>query len=306
MLGISLLLTLVGVLGCTARNEISSALDAVATIDQTATVAFEIIEAALSATAIPTTTGSDMGTSTSDTDATETVEAQNVATAVAATLNAQPVATPTPDLAATQTMEAQRVVAAIAATLTAQPTFTPDQAATQTRQVHVVETIVAATLTAQPRATATDIPTAVPQVVAYRADEPKLQNLSSLWSLTSFRDLSTPSIQTYNVVVTPNQDWRWTFAWCAIDSDTLHEILQPLTVTMLIDEVALSNSTILQHQGVSNNHDQCYYWSTALTNWQPGAVVKLEIRYFLTTPIYDGRQSYPAGQYQQVMFVNVR
>lgn len=190
--------------------------------------------------------------------------------------------------------------------LTATLSPTPNLAATQTTEENFMATSVAATLTAQPQPTATHTPLPVRQVVAYRTDEATLQNLSSLWSLTSFRDLATPGIQTYNVSVTSRQDWRWTFAWCAIDSSTLREILQPLTVTMLIDDMALSTAAILQHQGLSNNRDQCYYWSTALTDWQPGAVVKLEMRYSLTTAIYDGRQSYPAGEYEQVMFVNVR
>ena len=306
LLGIGFLMALVGMLSCTSTNEDVSSSGAVATMDQTATAASVIIEAALSTTPLPLTRVSNIGSSAPDTDATKTVEVLNVATAVAATLTAQPIATPTLDLAVTETMEAERMATMIAATLTAQPTPTLDQAVTQTRLAHFLETSVAATLTAQPQPIATDTPAASRQVVAYRTNEQALQGLDSLWNLTTFRDLYAPGVQTYNVSITPNQDWRWSFAWCAINSTTLGEILQPLTVTLLVDEHVLSNSDILQHQAVSNNGDQCFYWSTVLTNWQLGTIVKLEIRYSLTSEIDDGRQNYAAGQYQQVMFVNVR
>lgn len=259
-----------------------SAAPAAAAVTATALVALETIEAALASqapldtpvTALPTLAVTPVGIES-------TIEA-----ALNATLTAlAPTSTPVP-------------------TATLPPT--PNLAATQTTEAKFMATSVAATLTGQPQATATHTPMPVRQVIAYRADEPTLHKLSSLWSLTAFRDLYAPGIQTYNVSITPTQDWQWSFAWCAIDSDTLRTILQPLTVTMIVDGVTLSNAVILQHQGVSNNRDQCYYWSTALTQWQPGAVVKLEIDYTLADAIDDGRQRYPAGQYQQVLFVSVR
>ena len=326
LLHLTLWLIVFGALSCTpasADRFLSAPRDAgvqaIATVDQTATAAAEIIVAALAATPSPTSPA-HAAASASGLDATQTVEAQTVATAVAATISAQ---SPTPNQIATQTAQAYAVETVVAATLTAQPIPTvvvlptstpvptatlptPNLAATQTTEANFMATSVAATLTGQPQATATHTPMPVRQVIAYSADEPTLHNLSSLWSLTAFRDLYAPGLQTYNVSITPTEDWQWSFAWCAIDSDTLQAILQPLTVTMLVDGMTLSNAVILQHQGVSNNRDQCYYWSTALTQWQPGAVVKLEIYYTLADAIDDGRQSYPAGQYQQVLFVNVR
>lgn len=109
-------------------------------------------------------------TATPDAAATATAETGRLATAIAATLTAQP--TPTPNLDATATAETVRLVIAIAAILTAQPTptwtatptplptATPDLAATATAETHRLETAVAATLTAQPTATAT--PTTTP------------------------------------------------------------------------------------------------------------------------------------------------
>lgn len=308
---ISLCLALFGLLACapndaarpSSASGVSLGADGAVTIDQTATAASAVIATALAGTQTPNPT---VGMALVDTNATKTVEAQGSATDAEATRLAQPTATLTPDIGATETKAAQSMATSVAATLTAQPTATLDQAVTQTRLAHFLETSVAATLTAQPQPIATDTPAASRQVVAYRTNEQALQGLGSLWNLTTFRDLYAPGVQTYNVSITPNQDWRWSFAWCAINSTTLGEILQPLTVTLLLDEHVLSNSDILQHQAVSNNGDQCFYWSTVLTNWQLGTIVKLEIRYSLTSEIDDGRQNYAAGQYQQVMFVNVR
>jgi formylglycine-generating enzyme required for sulfatase activity len=89
---------------------------------------------------------------------------------------AAPASTPTPiapaDLAATQTVAAQLIAAAVAATLTALPTATPvvtvmpDLAASATAQAQLIDAAVAATLTALPTATATPRPTSTPTPTA--------------------------------------------------------------------------------------------------------------------------------------------
>lgn len=107
--------------------------------DQTATAS------ALTAQA-PTVTS----TATPDLLATEVAKADQMATAIAATLTA---ITPTPDQPATETAMAAKMATAIAATLTAQPTATPDLAATQASQERLMQTAIAATLTAQPTPT---------------------------------------------------------------------------------------------------------------------------------------------------------
>ncbi|MDQ3248600.1 MAG: hypothetical protein M3Q45_05260, partial [Chloroflexota bacterium] len=101
-------------------------------------------------------------------------------------------------------------------------------------------------------------------------------------------------------------DLHWTFAWCATNSDQLQAILQPLIVERRIDDVLLPNSVVLTHYGVIKSGDQCIYWSAALTDWQTGMTVKLEIDYTLTDSLFDGRANYPAGRYHQIIFVAVQ
>lgn len=131
-LHLALWLILFGTLSCTtaSADRFRSApkdagVQAIATVDQTATAAAEIIVAALAITPSPTS----------------------------------PVhATPAAARAATQTVEAQTIATAVAATVSAQSP-TPDQIATQTAQAYAVETVVAATLTAQPIPTIAVLPT---------------------------------------------------------------------------------------------------------------------------------------------------
>lgn len=104
---------------------------------QTATAAALIIQQALAMTATltiqPTTTATTLPTSsptsTPNLAATQTTEAEQLATAVVGTLTAQPTpthtATPTPDQAATQVAVATHLAVSVAATLTALPTPSP-------------------------------------------------------------------------------------------------------------------------------------------------------------------------------------
>ena len=139
------------------------------TPDITATEAARVIQQAL--TAPPTVIVLAARTSTADsgrvaTAVAATLAAQATATATVTPLPTStplPTATPTPDFAATQTEMENALATAVAATLTAQPTpaptstSTPNFNATQTSKDQALATAVAATLTAS-APTATPVP----------------------------------------------------------------------------------------------------------------------------------------------------
>jgi hypothetical protein len=142
-------------------------------------------------------------------------------------------------------------------------------------------------------------------VTASRPTQAELQSVRSFWDLTSFRDLKSPGTQTYNVSVNSANRWQWLFLWCGTDDNILQEILRPLSVRLFIDDVELSTQ-IHADNVTSSSGWACRRWSTILSNWSAGDRVKLEIRYRLDEEIFDGVRSYPAGQYRQVIVVDVQ
>lgn len=127
----------------------------------------------------------------------------------------------------------------------------------------------------------------------------------SLWTIVQFEDLFTPGENIYRVSIRSNDEWRWTFAWCAISSLELERILSPLTVKFYIDNLYLSNNEILQHRGVDSRGWACQYWSTILSDFPRNASVNLRINYSLSETIFDGVDSYPPGNYAQTILMGV-
>lgn len=153
--------------------------------------------------------------------------------------------------------------------------------------------------------TPTPTNTPIKNVSASRLTEQSLQDLSNIWDLTSYQNMKEPGIQTYTMTVRSTEQYKWSFAWCAVDDTILKEILKPLSVDLLIDDISLPNTSILQFERAVSNGWKCHYWSTGLKDWKIGTTVKLEIDYNLSQTIYDGKDDYLLGKYQQVIFVNV-
>ena len=135
-----------------------------------------------------------------------------------------------------------------------------------------------------------------------------LRNVNSLWDLAHYRDLREPGTQTYNAEVRSADKWRWGFSWCAINSETLSRIEFPLSIQFFIDDIELSDHApqIVEESQTTSNGWECSRWSIILANWKSNSQVKLEVRYSLSESIFDGEETYPAGEYHQVIYVDVR
>jgi hypothetical protein len=47
----------------------------------------------------------------------------------------------------------------------------------------------------------------------------------------------------------------------------------------------------------------CRWWRVIVDDWLIGETVELGVVYSLSDGIYDGRTSYPSGDYEQLIFV---
>ncbi len=170
---------------------------------------------------------------------------------------------------------------------------------------------MAPAITLPPTATPTLTPTLAPpptpiKVIASPATNQTFRNTPSIWKLTSFRDMQQPGVETYRVTINAGETWRWSFSWCAENNQQLQTISAPLTVNFLLDDTPLLDSQLLQHTVDESSGWKCRYWSTILTDWQRGETVKLEVRYYLSEAIYDGRDSYASGEYSQVILADIQ
>ena len=127
----------------------------------------------------------------------------------------------------------------------------------------------------------------------------------SIWEGLNFRDLYQPGTNEYVLTVKPSEKIRWRYNWCAIDKDTLRNIMRPFSIKFRIDGVELNYIQIARTRAKSASGWECNYWTTLLSNWKENTSHVLEIEYILDEPIFDGKLTYPAGTYRQVINVTV-
>lgn len=127
----------------------------------------------------------------------------------------------------------------------------------------------------------------------------------SIWEGLNFRDLYQPGTNEYTLTVKPSEKIRWRYNWCAIDKETLVEIMRPFSIKFRIDGMELNYIQIARTRAKSASGWECNYWTTLLSNWKENTSHVLEIEYVLDEPIFDGKLTYPAGTYRQVINVTV-
>ncbi len=127
----------------------------------------------------------------------------------------------------------------------------------------------------------------------------------SIWEGLNFRDLYQLGTNEYALTVKPSEKIRWRYNWCAIDKDTLINIMRPFSIKFRIDGMELNYIQIARTRAKSASGWECNYWTTLLSNWKENTSHVLEIEYVLDEPIFDGKLTYPAGTYRQVINVTV-
>ncbi len=140
----------------------------------------------------------------------------------------------------------------------------------------------------------------------YRPTLDEAKNLPSMWKLAVYRDLLAPGTNTYNVIVHPSDVYRWGFSWHARDQATLRDILQPLRVELLINDLRVSDSLIQTYEDVTEDGWVGRRWVTAIAEWPAGKTVVLEARYELSREVYDGQNRIAPGVFHQIIYAAVQ
>ncbi len=143
-------------------------------------------------------------------------------------------------------------------------------------------------------------------VKAHMPTEGEYRDVESIWSRLNYQDLMKPGRQDYELSVNPDEPLRWRFSWCGVDAQTLKNITKPLTVEFRVNGVTLLSQQIGLLNETSPNGNKCQRWTTFIPEWPVNTQVILEIFYSLSESIFDGATTYPAGDYYQVITVNVK
>lgn len=191
-------------------------------------------------------------------------------------------------------------------TLTAAPVFSVTPTATLTPQSTLTATLLPPP-TIAPTLEPTRIETIRPNVYTYSMDATNRLDYTSLWSKTDpkFVDMKSPGTQNYTADIDYTEQYRWGFAWCAVDNDVLQKILAPLTLNFIIDGgQPVSESEISLSHTKSSVGMECQNWDILLGGWNQNTQVKLDISVSLSENINDGIADYQAGQYHMIIYVN--
>lgn len=152
------------------------------------------------------------------------------------------------------------------------------------------------------------VPDIQPSAAARPATRRPLSNSSaeSVWDRAAFRDLQAPGRRSYDIAVNTSEEMRWPFEWCAVDESRLGAILRPFNVEFLVDGESVPQSNIRTDRKALRSRWVCDTWSILLLDWPRSRTIELDIHYTLSESIYDGQNSYPAGDYHQVIYATVR
>lgn len=160
------------------------------------------------------------------------------------------------------------------------------------------------TITYTPTATLTETPERLPNGMdAHPPSEAELNNIKSLWSLVTYRELMTPGMESYTVVIAPNSAWIWDWRFCAVKGN-FSDFITAIDMEFQIDVHLLHEGTHLRiFDGSNSGGWVCREWSTVLSNWPVNEAVDLTVRYSSTIEVDDGLNDYPAGEYIQRLTV---
>ncbi len=111
-------------------------------------------------------------------------------------------------------------------------------------------------------------------------------------------DVNTPNTLPYNVRVSSNSAYLWTYVWCSLHSGTLNDNLTYLRYSFLVDDLPIAENKFMIFKETSRNGWACQRWTTMLSHWKNVQSVKLSVLYSIDVPLYDGMNSYQPGDYR--------
>lgn len=126
-----------------------------------------------------------------------------------------------------------------------------------------------------------------------RPDFDQLSQLDSIWQGLNFNDMKTPGTANYQVAL-GDDDYRLVFTWCADTPERLQEILEPLDLTININETPVTAWDMIRY-----DEGACREWQSILNANVPE--LQIEFHYHLSEEIFDGFSSYAAGDYYHII-----
>jgi hypothetical protein len=179
--------------------------------------------------------------------------------------------------------------------------------ATSTPTVTVPETLAAVL---SPTPTETKIPEATPtkpivRLTAAPPTDAELETVPSLWTLTNFKELAEPGVNSYSIEVTQASEWLWDCYFCT-KNENFQGFMDSLNVEFLINDAPLEEGSLRIFDKPGIKGWLCRNWSTILSGWPAGRSVFLEINFTHSKQVSDGRADFPAGEYSQLLVVVVK
>ncbi len=161
-----------------------------------------------------------------------------------------------------------------------------------------------------PTPSETNIPEAPPtkafiRLTARPPEDSELETIPSLWTLTSFKELAEPGVNSYSVEVTQDSQWVWDCYFCT-KNENFRDFMDSITLEFRIHEAPLEESLLRIFDTPGIKGWLCRNWSTVLSDWPAGRSVFLEIHFTHSRAVSDGRADFAAGEYSQLLVVVVK
>jgi hypothetical protein len=133
----------------------------------------------------------------------------------------------------------------------------------------------------------------------------ELETVPSLWTLTNFKELAEPGVNSYSVEVTRDSEWVWDCYFCT-KNENFQDFMDSITLEFRINDAPMEESSLRIFDKPGIKGWLCRNWSTVLSGWPEGRSVFLEIHFTHSRTVSDGRADFSAGEYSQLLVVVVK
>lgn len=134
----------------------------------------------------------------------------------------------------------------------------------------------------------------------------ELKSMRMVLSSAGFRDIKSPEIIYYDLVVSSDEKISWTFMWCAQNREILEENLEHMAIDFLINEELINNNYIKNRFSTNNSGQTCQPYNIFLRGWEKEKEYSLELKYVIDQDVFDGTNIYKAGTYRHIFNVTVK
>jgi hypothetical protein len=114
----------------------------------------------------------------------------------------------------------------------------------------------------------------------------------------SYQDIPFPGMNEYDVKISRNKSYLWTYLWCSKFEGNLVENLAHMEFSFYINDAEIDISNFLVMRSTSTNDWPCKRWTTRLGGWNHISAPDLSVVYKISDLIFDGVSTYESGVYR--------